>query len=160
VPNIFNIWVYVDISILALKVIIITRKRWPIIKDIEEDETVDNNKDLDEETLFVVSQTFKALSDPTRIRILNLLFLKEYSVNDIAENLHLRQSTVSHQLRFLKNLRLVKYRREGTTLYYSHDDAHVMNMLKETIDHACHHWRKKYERTIYRIQLNILICKY
>ncbi|MFA7744774.1 MULTISPECIES: ArsR/SmtB family transcription factor [Staphylococcaceae] len=106
---------------------------------MEEDETVDNNKDLDEETLFVVSQTFKALSDPTRIRILNLLFLKEYSVNDIAENLHLRQSTVSHQLRFLKNLRLVKYRREGTTLYYSHDDAHVMNMLKETIDHACHH---------------------
>ena len=96
-------------------------------------------KDLDEETLFVVSQTFKALSDPTRIRILNLLFLKEYSVNDIAENLHLRQSTVSHQLRFLKNLRLVKYRREGTTLYYSHDDSHVMNMLKETIDHACHH---------------------
>lgn len=143
-PNIFNIWVYVDISILALKVIIITRKRWPIIKDIEEDETVDNNKDLDEETLFVVSQTFKALSDPTRIRILNLLFLKEYSVNDIAENLHLRQSTVSHQLRFLKNLRLVKYRRESTTLYYSHDDAHVMNMLKETIDHACHHWWKNY----------------
>ncbi|QIH76036.1 metalloregulator ArsR/SmtB family transcription factor [Macrococcoides canis] len=106
---------------------------------MEEDEPVDNNKDLDEETLFVVSQTFKALSDPTRIRILNLLFLKEYSVNDIAENLHLRQSTVSHQLRFLKNLRLVKYRRESTTLYYSHDDAHVMNMLKETIDHACHH---------------------
>ncbi|WP_082099166.1 ArsR/SmtB family transcription factor [Salinicoccus sediminis] len=106
---------------------------------MEEDETVDNNKDLDEETLFVVSHTFKALSDPTRIRILNLLFLNEYSVNDIAENLHLRQSTVSHQLRFLKNLRLVKYRREGTTLYYSHDDSHVMNMLKETIDHACHH---------------------
>ena len=106
---------------------------------MEENETVVNHKDLDEETLFVVSQTFKALSDPTRIRILNLLFLKEYSVNDIAENLHLRQSTVSHQLRFLKNFRLVKYRRAGTTLYYSHDDAHVMNMLKETIDHACHH---------------------
>lgn len=106
---------------------------------MEENETVVNHKDLDEETLLVVSQTFKALSDPTRIRILNLLFLKEYSVNDIAENLHLRQSTVSHQLRFLKNLRLVKYRRAGTTLYYSHDDAHVMNMLKETIDHACHH---------------------
>ena len=138
-PNIFNIWVYVDISILALKVIIITRKRWPIIKDIEEDETVDNNKDLDEETLFVVSQTFKALSDPTRIRILNLLFLKEYSVNDIAENLHLRQSTVSHQLRFLKNLRLVKYRREGTTLYYSHDDEHVIDLLQQTINHALHH---------------------
>ncbi|MEM5613721.1 metalloregulator ArsR/SmtB family transcription factor [Staphylococcus pseudintermedius] len=98
-----------------------------------------NNKDLDDETLFVVSQTFKALGDPTRIRILHLLFYKEYSVNGIAETLHLRQSTVSHQLRFLKNLRLVKFRREGTTLFYSHDDEHTMNMLKQAIDHACHH---------------------
>lgn len=97
-----------------------------------------SNKDLEEETLFIVSQTFKALSDPTRIRILHLLFYKEYSVNGIAENLQLRQSTVSHQLRLLKNLRLVKYRREGTTLFYSHDDEHVMNMLQQTIDHACH----------------------
>jgi len=96
------------------------------------------NNDLDEETLFVVSQTFKALGDPTRIRILNLLFEREYSVNDIAESLDLKQSTVSHQLRFLKNLRLVKYRREGTTLFYSHDDEHVMSVLKLTIDHACH----------------------
>lgn len=55
---------------------------------------------LDEETLFVVSQTFKALSDPTRIRILNLLCTDEHSVNDIAEILDLGQSTVSHQLRF------------------------------------------------------------
>lgn len=94
--------------------------------------------DLDEETLFLVSQTFKALSDPTRIRILNLLFYKEYSVNEIAESLDLRQSTVSHQLSFLKNLRLVKYRREGTTLYYSYDDEHVMNMLKQTIEHVAH----------------------
>lgn len=97
------------------------------------------NKDLDEETLFLVSQTFKALGDPTRIRILHLLFQKECSVNEIAENLQMRQSTVSHQLRFLRNLRLVKYRREGTTLFYSHDDEHVINMLKQMIDHACHH---------------------
>ena len=61
---------------------------------------------LDEETLFIVSQTFKALSDPTRIRILNLLCTGEHSVNDIAETLNLSQSSVSHQLRFLKNLRL------------------------------------------------------
>lgn len=94
--------------------------------------------DLDEETLFLVSQTFKALSDPTRIRILNLLFQKEFSVNEIAEALELRQSTVSHQLRFLKNLRLVKYRREGTSLFYSYDDEHVMNMLKQTIEHSTH----------------------
>jgi ArsR family transcriptional regulator, zinc-responsive transcriptional repressor len=96
-------------------------------------------QELDEETLFIVSQTFKALSDPTRLRILNLLFQGEHSVNEIAEKLTLLQSTVSHQLRFLKNLRLVKFRREGTTLYYSHDDEHVMGILKQTIEHASHH---------------------
>ncbi|MFC5735832.1 ArsR/SmtB family transcription factor [Cytobacillus gottheilii] len=94
--------------------------------------------DFDEETLFIVSQTFKALSDPTRLRILHLLSKGEFSVNDIAEKLSLLQSTVSHQLRFLKNLRLVKFRREGTTLYYSHDDEHVLSILKQTIDHAQH----------------------
>lgn len=93
---------------------------------------------LDEETLFVVSQTFKALSDPTRIRILHLLSQKECAVSEIAEALGLLQSTVSHQLRFLKNLRLVKFRRAGTTLYYSHDDEHVMDLLEQAIHHACH----------------------
>jgi DNA-binding transcriptional ArsR family regulator len=94
---------------------------------------------LDEETLFIVSQTFKALSDPTRIKILHLLSEKQHSVNEIAERLQMLQSTVSHQLRFLKNLRLVKYRREGTTMIYSCDDEHVMSVLKQMIDHARHH---------------------
>ena len=96
-------------------------------------------KDLDEETLFLITQTFKALSDPTRLRILYLLFQGEHSVNDIAEKLSLVQSTVSHQLRFLKNLRLVKFRREGTSLYYSYDDEHVKSIIAQTIDHTNHH---------------------
>ena len=96
-------------------------------------------EDLDEETLFLVSQTFKALSDPTRIRILNLLCTEEHSVTEIAEKLNLSQSTVSHQLRFLKQLRLVKFRREGTTLYYSKDDDHIMHLLMQAIEHAAHH---------------------
>lgn len=95
-------------------------------------------KSLDEETLFVVAQTFKALSDPTRIRILNYLCGNEKSVNDIAESLDLTQSAVSHQLRFLKNIRLVKYRREGTSMFYSHDDEHVIHLLHQAIDHAQH----------------------
>ncbi|SES95546.1 DNA-binding transcriptional regulator, ArsR family [Salinibacillus kushneri] len=101
----------------------------------------EKNKDyqeLDGDTLYIVSQTFKALSDPTRLRILYLLFQKEYSVNQIAETLQLKQSNVSHQLRYLKSLRLVKFRREGTTIYYSHDDEHVMKMLDQTIHHALH----------------------
>lgn len=96
-------------------------------------------KELDDETLFLVTQTFKALSDPTRLRILYLLFQGEHSVNEIAEKLSLVQSTVSHQLRFLKNLRLVKFRREGTTLFYSYDDEHVMSIIAQTIDHSNHH---------------------
>lgn len=103
-----------------------------------EEKVLINTHELDEETLFVVSQTFKAISDPSRIRILNLLCCNELSVNDIAEELNLGQSTVSHQLRFLKNLRLVKFRREGTTLYYSSDDDHIMNLLHQAIDHAKH----------------------
>jgi ArsR family transcriptional regulator, zinc-responsive transcriptional repressor len=95
-------------------------------------------EDLDEETLFMVSQSFKALSDPTRLRILNLLLTGEHSVNDIADKLSLLQSTVSHQLRFLKNVRLVRFRREGTTIYYSTDDEHVIDLLKQSIDHAKH----------------------
>lgn len=101
------------------------------------DQAVDEQ--LDEETLFMVTQTFKALSDPTRLRILYLLFQGEHSVNEIAERLGLLQSTVSHQLRFLKNLRLVTFRREGTSLYYSHDDEHVMDLLTQSIEHARHH---------------------
>lgn len=108
-------------------------------KNDAEDDFMVSKGTLDEETLFIVSQTFKALSDPTRIKILYLLASEEKSVNEIAEQLQLLQSTVSHQLRFLKNLRLVKYRREGTSMIYSCDDEHVMGVLKQTIDHALHH---------------------
>jgi ArsR family transcriptional regulator, zinc-responsive transcriptional repressor len=93
---------------------------------------------LDEETLLLVSQTFKALADSTRIRILYLLSQKECSVNEIAEELLLQQSTVSHQLRLLKSLRLVKFRRAGTTLFYSHDDEHVVDLLNQAIHHISH----------------------
>lgn len=118
-------------------------KRKVKVMNLSQDTTKDNvlrepTIDLDDETLFVVSQTFKALSDPTRIRILNFLCSEEHSVNEIAEKLNLSQSSVSHQLRFLKNLRLVKFRREGTTLYYSNDDDHIMNLLQQAIDHATH----------------------
>lgn len=105
------------------------------MNDEQRQETME---DLDEEVLFLVSQTFKALGDPTRIRILNLLSKGEHAVNEVGELLNLKQSTVSHQLRFLKNMRLVKFRREGTTLYYSQDDEHVMAVLQQTIEHAKH----------------------
>lgn len=93
---------------------------------------------MDEQLIEHTSQIFKALSDPTRIKILHLLSQKECSVNEIAQHLNMNQSTISHQLKYLKQLYLVKKRREKTMLYYSPDDYHVMNLLKETIEHTKH----------------------
>ncbi|MUK90232.1 metalloregulator ArsR/SmtB family transcription factor [Ornithinibacillus sp. L9] len=95
-------------------------------------------KPLDDDTILNVSQTFKALSDPTRIKILYLLFHEELSVNEISKKLNMQQSTISHQLKYLKQLRLVKNRREKQMYYYSPDDYHVMNLLEQTIDHIHH----------------------
>lgn len=85
-----------------------------------------------------VSETFKALSDATRIKILHLLFHKECSVNEIARQLDMQQSTISHQLKYLKQRRLVKNRRSKTMYYYSPDDYHVMNLLEQAIEHSKH----------------------
>lgn len=93
---------------------------------------------LDEEVVEEVTRTFKALADPTRVKILYLLTQKECSVGNIAEHLNLTQSAVSHQLSFLKNLRLVKSRREGQSLIYTYDDEHVIELLKQMIEHATH----------------------
>ncbi|WP_240627471.1 ArsR/SmtB family transcription factor [Thermoflavimicrobium daqui] len=93
---------------------------------------------LEELTVEEVSRTFKALSDPTRIKILYLLSQEECNVNHIAEVLDISQSAVSHQLSFLKSHRLVKSRREGKTIYYSCDDEHVIELLQMTIDHIEH----------------------
>lgn len=93
---------------------------------------------LSEETIDDVARTFKALSDPTRIKILYLLSQEECSVNHIAEMLNMSQSAVSHQLSLLRNLRLVKYRREGQTFYYTYDDEHVIATLKQMIHHTLH----------------------
>lgn len=81
---------------------------------------------------------FKALADPTRIRILHLLSEEECSVSHIAEVLGLSHSAISHQLSFLRSLRLVKTRREGRIIYYSCDDEHVVDLLRQTISHVEH----------------------
>ncbi|WP_123043723.1 ArsR/SmtB family transcription factor [Cohnella candidum] len=93
---------------------------------------------LTADTVDAVAQTFKALADPTRIRLLYLLSQEECSVGHIAEVLDLSQSAVSHQLGFLRNIRLVKHRRDGNMLYYSCDDEHVISLLNQAIRHAEH----------------------
>lgn len=85
-----------------------------------------------------VARMFKVLSDPSRIRILHLLSQEECSVNHIADVLGLSQSAVSHQLGYLRNVNLVRYRREGTTILYACKDEHVISLLHQTISHAEH----------------------
>lgn len=83
-----------------------------------------------------VSQTFKALGDPTRIRILTQLARDECAVNQIADALQLSQSAVSHQLKTLRAYRFVRYRREGQNILYSCDDAHIIGLLNEAVRYA------------------------
>lgn len=76
-----------------------------------------------------LAETFAALSDPTRVRILSSLGGQELCVLDLARLLELTGSAVSHQLRLLRGQRLVKYRKEGRIAYYSTDDEHIRNLL-------------------------------
>lgn len=88
-----------------------------------------------EETLFDLAELFKIFGDSTRIKILYALFEAELCVCDIAEILNMSQSAISHQLRTIKQARLVKNRREGKTIYYSLADDHVKTIIGMAMEH-------------------------
>jgi DNA-binding transcriptional ArsR family regulator len=83
-----------------------------------------------------LADTFSALGDPTRVRILDVLTHGELCVCDLAAVLGLSQSAVSHQLRLLRNIRLVKPRRDGRIVFYSLDDQHIISIFKQTLQHV------------------------
>ena len=85
-----------------------------------------------------VSRIFKLLSDATRLKILLTLEQGERNVTSIAEVVQMEQSAVSHQLKLLKDNRMVKARREGKTVFYRLDDQHVFDILEETLEHTRH----------------------
>ena len=89
----------------------------------------------DVEELYDLAELFKVFGDTTRIRILFVLFEEEMCVCDIAEMLNLTQSAISHQLRLLKQFRLVKSRRDGKTIYYSLADDHVRSIIDMGKEH-------------------------
>ena len=89
----------------------------------------------DDEVLYDLSELFRVFGDTTRIKILYVLFAAELCVYDIARLLGMTQSAVSHQLRILKNNKLVKYRREGKMVFYSLDDDHVRSILQLGMEH-------------------------
>ena len=82
-----------------------------------------------------LSETFKVLGDPTRLRILLSLSVDELCVCDISALLNVTVSAVSHQLRLLRNKKLVKFRKDGKMVYYSLDDSHIKNIIDEAMDH-------------------------
>ena len=93
-------------------------------------------KQPDIEVLYDLAELFKVFGDSTRIRILYSMFEKELCVNDIARLLNLSQSSVSHQLRILKTSKLMKFRREGKSIFYSLDDEHVRAIISMGMEHV------------------------
>lgn len=90
----------------------------------------------DEDTLYDLTELFRIFGDSTRVRILYVLFESEMCVCDIAALLGMTQSAISHQLRALKNARLVKSRREGKTVFYSLADDHVKTIIDQGLEHV------------------------
>ncbi len=94
-----------------------------------------NEKMPDEEELYDLAELFKVFGDSTRIRILFVLLEAEVCVCDLAAVLNMTQSAVSHQLRILKQNKLVKSRREGKSIFYSLADSHVRTMIDQGREH-------------------------
>ena len=114
------------------------------VNDVECCETFQTHEELlalvnagmpEEDTLYDLAELFKVFGDSTRIRILFVLFEAEVCVCDLAEALHMTQSAISHQLKILKNSRLVKSRREGKSVFYSLADSHVRTMIDQGREH-------------------------
>lgn len=89
----------------------------------------------DKETLEQIAELFKAFADPTRVQILSLLLRGEMCVNHITDAVDISQSAVSHQLRILKQMQLVKFRRDGKNILYSLADDHVRTILEMGLEH-------------------------
>lgn len=90
----------------------------------------------EKETLEQIAELFKGFADSTRVHILSLLAERELCVTDIAEAVELSQSAISHQLRILKQMHLIKFRREGKNLLYSLADDHVETILRMGLEHV------------------------
>jgi len=85
-----------------------------------------------------LARTFKALSDPTRVRIISALSHNELCVHELAACLGMSQSAISHQLRTLREMRLVRFRKEGRHVYYTLDDEHIHDLFHQGLEHVEH----------------------
>ncbi len=101
------------------------------MKETPMQEEFDMEKELQQEFIQELAEFFKIFGDATRIRILQTLLEGERNVGDLADVLEMSQSAVSHQLRVLRQNDLVKYRKEGKTVFYSLDDEHIRMVLEQ-----------------------------
>ena len=93
---------------------------------------------VDDRTAAGLAETFQALADPTRVRIISALMENELCVYDLADLVGMSQSAISHQLRILRSLGLVKFRKEGRTVFYSLDDEHIRDLFLRGLEHYTH----------------------
>ncbi len=91
---------------------------------------------LDEDIIIDMAELFKIFGDSTRMKIVNVLIDQELCVGDISNMINVSQSAVSHQLRILKNAKLVKYRKMGNLIYYALDDDHVKRIFELGKEHC------------------------
>ena len=98
--------------------------------------TVRRQQLLTPRTVEGLAETFRVLGDPTRVRILDVLSSGELCVCDIASLIGISESAVSHQLRLLRGMRLVRPRRAGRQVYYAVDDHHILELLKQAMTHV------------------------
>ena len=92
---------------------------------------------LKESNLYILTEFFKILGNPTRIRILLLLMEQDANVSYLAEQLGMTQSAVSHQLKLLKSNKLVRWRRDGKMIFYALVDEHVQMIIEKGTEHIC-----------------------
>lgn len=93
-------------------------------------------KPLGDASAAALAETFRALGDLTRVRMLDALARSELCVQDLAARLNLTESAVSHQLRLLRNMRLVRTRRDGRMVFYALDDQHIVGLFEQGLEHV------------------------
>lgn len=91
---------------------------------------------LDDESVIALAETFRILGDTTRVRILDALSRAELCVQDLARRVDLTESAVSHQLRLLRGMRLVRSRRSGRQVFYALDDQHIVRLFAQGLEHV------------------------
>jgi len=102
------------------------------------DELISTRTALDERTAALLAEVFSALSDPSRIRIISALTEGEMNVGKLAEMVGISESAISHHMRGLRQMRIVRARKEGRQVYYALEDEHIADLYQRGLEHVLH----------------------